>query len=159
MHEYVCNVIDIVRDFTIRSNTNGLGLRSNTIFFTNISSLRQQPRPHGKFSLHFIFFSKNFLPLSPPLFSLPLTLPLTKLIPTKFGSSFFCISGRLVSLIDPSSSWFKVKTLKAWVARCLGRARPGSSGWVRRWWHGLVGSGGCGFSGASKNSQEGLGFV
>ena len=31
MHEYVCNVIDIVRDFTIRSNTNGLGLRSNVI--------------------------------------------------------------------------------------------------------------------------------
>ena len=64
-------------------------------------------------NFHFIFFSKNFLPLSSPLFSLPLTLPLTKLIPTKFCSSFFCISGRSVSLIDPSSSWFKVRTLKA----------------------------------------------
>ena len=53
--------------------------------------------------LHF-FFSKNFLPLSSLLFSLPLTLSLKKLIPTKFCSSFFYISSRSKSSIGEANS-------------------------------------------------------
>ena len=91
-------------------------------------------------NFHFIFFSKNFLPLSPPLFSLPFTLPLTKLVPTKFCSSFFYITGRSVSSIDPSSSWLNGRgTWSSQAAQDLGRATqvarsrgPGSATQVTR---------------------------